>query len=201
MRHSIFQRLSRETLGAVYVEFLVAFLPVFTFFLCLIQLALLFAARLVVEHSATNGARAAAVVFGDDPASYDDEPINTLGGARRRAVRDAVIITLAPLVVSGSVADLKVMFPSTPGGDDPGEGAAIAPMTLEGPGMVRVRVEADVVCKIALANAIACGGIQSWISNKLTLGRRITMKTEAIFPYQGARYNYENNAAGGENGS
>jgi hypothetical protein len=191
------QRLRRDTRGAVHVEFLVAFLPVFVFFLCLVQVALLFAARLMVDHSAVNGARAAAVVLGDNPETYEGEPMNTLGKHRRRAVRDAVILTLAPLVLDGSVDGLKVTFPTTSGGEDQPMDAPIEPMTLRGAKMVRVQVEADVLCKIALANAIACTGFQSWVSSRLTFGRRVTMTSEAIFPYQGARYDYEDDAAGG----
>ena len=53
-------RWRRDVRGAVYVEFLIAFLPVYTMFLCLIQLGLLFTVRLVVDHAAENAARAAA---------------------------------------------------------------------------------------------------------------------------------------------
>jgi len=49
--------LRTNTRGAVYVEFLIAFLPVYVFFLCLIQLALIFSVRLVTEHAAVHGAR------------------------------------------------------------------------------------------------------------------------------------------------
>src|SRR5688500_719862 len=58
-------KLIRDRRGAVFVEFLIAFLPVQVFFLCLIQLAILYSVRLVTEHAAINGARAAAVVIGD----------------------------------------------------------------------------------------------------------------------------------------
>ena len=61
------------TSGAVFVEFLIAFLPVYVFFLCLVQLAILFAVSLVTEHAATSAARAAAVVIGDDASRYGQE--------------------------------------------------------------------------------------------------------------------------------
>lgn len=176
--------------GAVYVEFLIAFMPVFVFFLCLLQLALLSTSQLLVEHSAVQGARAAAVVFGDEPGPYGehgDDAVNALGAPRRRAVRDAVLVSLAPLVLDGSIAKVDVAFPreDTPGGKDQPENAPLEPMTNAGPGMIRVRVEADVVCKIAMANAIMCG-------RGARRGLRVTKASaESLYPYQGARYGYE----------
>ncbi|MBN9161690.1 MAG: hypothetical protein J0I07_12060 [Myxococcales bacterium] len=176
--------------GAVYVEFIIAFMPVFVFFLCLLQLALLFSSQLLVEHSAVQGARAAAVVFGDEPGPYGehgDDPVNALGASRRRAVRDAVLVSLAPLVLDGSIATVDVAFPheDAPGGKDQPENAPLEPITNAGPHMIRVRVEADVVCKIAMANAIMC-------NRGARPGLRVTKTAaESLYPYQGARYAYE----------
>ena len=93
----------RDRRGAIFVEFLIAFLPVQVFFLCLIQLAILFSVRLLTEHAAVNGARAAAVVIGDDGARYSNEGKNELieRGKRRDAVRAAVVLTLAPMILNG----------------------------------------------------------------------------------------------------
>ena len=44
--------LRSDTRGATYVEFLIAFIPVFLLFLGLIQAGLLYTATLVVTHSA-----------------------------------------------------------------------------------------------------------------------------------------------------
>ncbi len=63
--------LAEDRRGAVYVEFLVAFMPVFVTFLGIAQLADLYAARLVIEHAAVRTARAGAVVFPDDPRNYN----------------------------------------------------------------------------------------------------------------------------------
>jgi hypothetical protein len=67
----------RGTRGAVYVEFLLVFIPVFTLFLAVLQLGLMYAAKLVTQHAATTASRAAAVIVDDDPARYQ-------GGARGR---------------------------------------------------------------------------------------------------------------------
>ena len=60
--------------GAVFLEFLVAFLPIWTFALCTFQLALIARANLMVKHSADAAARSASVVLPDDPAEYGGEP-------------------------------------------------------------------------------------------------------------------------------
>ncbi len=63
--------LIQDRRGAAYVEFLLAFIPLFIMFLGMVQMALMYAADLVVQHSATTAARAAAVVIDDDPQYYD----------------------------------------------------------------------------------------------------------------------------------
>ncbi|MFW2389067.1 MAG: hypothetical protein ACN4G0_12070 [Polyangiales bacterium] len=60
--------------GVVFVEFLIAFVPIWTFFLCVLQLAFVAHADLVVKHSADSAARSASVVLPDDPNEYGGEP-------------------------------------------------------------------------------------------------------------------------------
>lgn len=72
--------LPRDERGAVYVEFLLAFLPVFLLFLAICQVGFLVAGRLVVSHAALVGARSAIVVLDDDPTLY--------GGAERNYLSD-----------------------------------------------------------------------------------------------------------------
>jgi TadE-like protein len=64
--------------GAVYVEFLIVFMPLFFLFLAVCQFALLAAARLIVQHAALSGARSAIVVLEDDPRRYGDAPRGSL---------------------------------------------------------------------------------------------------------------------------
>lgn len=177
--------LRRDTRGAVYVEFLIAFMPVFVFFLCLLQLALLFSAKLVVEHAAVSGARSAAVVFGDEPGPYNktSAQANVLSRGRQDTVRGAVLIALAPLILDDTVAAVGVLYPETSGGKSQSEDTRVT--GVMGSGMIRVRVEATVVCKIALANVIACVRL----GNSPLLVR--TIPAESVYPYQGARYVYE----------
>jgi hypothetical protein len=58
--------------GVIYVEVLVAIIPVLVFFFGLLQLALLYTSRLVVRHAAQRAVRSAVVVLEDDPKRFDD---------------------------------------------------------------------------------------------------------------------------------
>ena len=83
--------------GAVYVEFLIVFMPLFFLFLTVCQFALLAAARLVVQHAALSGARSAIVVLEDDPNHYGDAPRGSLSKGRT-AIAPSIERTLASLV-------------------------------------------------------------------------------------------------------
>lgn len=75
-------RIARDERGAVYVEFLIAFMPLFFLFLGICQLALLATARLVVQHAVLTGARTAIVVLEDEPSRYDGARRGVLSGGR-----------------------------------------------------------------------------------------------------------------------
>jgi hypothetical protein len=184
--------------GVVFVEFLIAFLPVYTFFLCLIQLALLFAVRLVTEHAAIDAARAAAVVIGDDPKRYNGEKINRLtvrGSARYEVVRDAALLSMAPLILNGFVHDVNLVFPAEerPGGPGRTGTLGFAPMNDSQVSKVRVRVEVQAECRIGIANRIACPLSFDFTHATDAIKIAIPMRqvnAEAVYPYQGARYDY-----------
>jgi hypothetical protein len=182
----------RSEHGAVFVEFLIVFMPVLTFFLCLLQLALLYMTRLVAEHAAVNAARAAAVVIGDEPKRYSNEPINQLriGGARYKAIRDAALISIMPLILDGTVDDLKVLFPAPDKPDGPARSGtqSYTPMDMANVSKVRVRIELQVNCKIGLANRILCRS--GLLNGVLALHPTKRVRAEAIYPYQGARYDF-----------
>jgi hypothetical protein len=191
-------KLERDEGGAVFVEFLISFLPVYVFFLCLIQSALLYSARLVTEHAATNAARAAAVVIGDRPSEYGNEPLNSLQerGRRWTSVRRAALLTLSPLIMSGLVQDVNVIFAPADQPDGPAQHGTLqlAPMTDRQVTKIRVRLEVEAVCRIGFASQIVCpswlsyAGIGSSVPNLLVPTRMV--RAEAIYPYQGARYAY-----------
>jgi len=69
----------RDERGVVYVEFLIAFIPLFFMFLAICQLALLAAAEAVVRHAAYSAVRSAVVVLEDSPKKFDNAPRGSLG--------------------------------------------------------------------------------------------------------------------------
>jgi hypothetical protein len=75
--------LRKNTDGAVYVEFLIVFIPFFIMVLGMMQIALMYAAHLAVQHAATTAARAAIVVFPDCEARYDGAAQNVVNGGGR----------------------------------------------------------------------------------------------------------------------
>lgn len=190
---TVAHRLLAHSEGAVFVEFLICFLPVYVFFLCLIQLGVLFAVRLLVEHAALSAARAAAVVIGDDPRRYGGEPLHRISerGRRQQSVRSAALLALAPLIANGTIQDVRVEFPPAeqPGGRARGGPVAFPPLQPLSVSKVRVRVEVDAACRIGFANRIACpllgGGLRSLIG-----APTLSIGAEAFYPYQGARYVY-----------
>jgi Flp pilus assembly protein TadG len=198
-RSSRLGRLRRDSRGAVFVEFLIAFLPVYVFFLCVVQLGLLFVVRLIVEHAAVNGARALAVVAGDDPKTYGgfEKELNRVNrnGRREEAVRNAVVLSLAPLILNGVVQKVDVIVPRAdqPDGAKQTGDLRFAPMGEKTVTKVRLRVEVDAACRLALAGPIACNNFTDYLDPLQKLNLRLPtqkVRAEAIFPYQGARYEY-----------
>jgi hypothetical protein len=162
------KNLLHDRRGAVYVEFLVAFVPLLLFFLSLVQLALLATGGLMVDHAAVVAARAAIVVLPDDPAFYGGAELNTPTGRRIEDIRRAARI---PLLAFEHDPMPEITFPTGAGGStsrfEPGD-------------IVRVRVTYDFPCRLPLGGALVClGG-----------GGRARLQSEAAMPNQGASYAY-----------
>ena len=87
----------RSTAGAVYVEFLIAFFPLFFFFLALVQFIFLETAHLITKHAAVKAVRAAAVVLADDPKYYGKVPVGSFTGARKIDIERAARVPLSAL--------------------------------------------------------------------------------------------------------
>ncbi len=75
--------LRQDTDGAIYVEFLIVFIPFFIMVLGIMQIALMYAAHLAVQHAAASAARSAIVVFPDCEYRYDGAPQNDVNGGGR----------------------------------------------------------------------------------------------------------------------
>jgi hypothetical protein len=176
--------------GSIYVEFLIAFLPFFIFFLCLWQLSILFYGQLMVDHAAFAAARAAAVVVAECPDVVGDTgpaTVNHLTDQRKTRIEAAAYIALAPLILDGTIGVSTdqpfVTYPTTPLALS-GTQVAYAPMT-NSLSNIRVRVNATLICKIAIANEIECGSFLALLPHEKSL------HGEAVFPFQGASYTYQ----------
>ena len=89
------QPLVHSQRGAVYVEFLIAFLPTFILYLGVTEIALLYTSKLLVTRAATVAARAAVVVLPDDVRYYEDgTEQNKISGDRLKLIEDAAGIAL-----------------------------------------------------------------------------------------------------------
>ena len=154
--------LIRSKTGGVYVEFLIAFLPIFFFFLGLVQLAFVQTANLVVKHAATKAVRAAVVVLPDDPQLYGGVPVGSFSGSQQSDIERAAQIPLATLgVLEAATAKITV---------DPAY-SRNAPLTA--------KVEYQYHCKVPWGRFVVCG-----LSNFKKISGQATMTA------QGALYEY-----------
>jgi Flp pilus assembly protein TadG len=196
-RHGTVRDLAKSEGGAVYVEFLIAFLPFLVFFMCLWQVSILYYAKLMVDHAAFSAARAAAVIVSEPPARVGDSGDTTVGqltDARKSLVASSVYIALAPLIIDGTIGgDLTPEFPpgDTPGGANQTGTVTYAPMTGTTVANIRVRVKATFICRIAFANVILCGSGLSALGLGSFVPPNLPIVSEAVFPYQGASYAYQ----------
>lgn len=154
--------LAADRRGAVYVEFLVAFLPVFFFFLSLVQFTFLQGANLVVKHAATTAVRAAIVVLHDDPSHYDDVPTGRATGKRREDIERAARIPLAVLGVRPDALKLEMAE------------------SFERDAQVTVKLEYRYRCQVPWGRSVVC----SFLTNERTL------RAEATMPNQGVAWRY-----------
>jgi hypothetical protein len=90
--------LTRDERGVVFVEHLIAYLPVVFFFLATWQLLELCAAHLILKRAASAAARAAVVVLPDDPAFYGGAAKDTFTGKRKEDIElsAAMILGTSP---------------------------------------------------------------------------------------------------------
>jgi Flp pilus assembly protein TadG len=157
--------------GAVYVEFLIVFLPLFVMFMSLVQLAFVEIANLATKHAAVGACRAAIVVLPDNPQYYSKTEINQATGDRLDAIKAAAKARLLAVSVNPKV---DVTFPSGVAGTD-------NKTSFNAGDTVRVQLAFDYPCRIPIGSRFVC--------NFLTLHK--TLKAEAAMPLQSASYKYE----------
>ena len=162
---------ARGSKGAVYVEFLITFLPMFCFFLCLVQFCFLNIASFMVKHAAEMTARAAIVVIPDDPKEYGGVPVGQVQGKRKDEIERAAWTILAPL--KGTKNDLSIDMKSSYTRDE----------------MVEVKITFDYVCGIPFGKFIVCDGDYGNRWNGLIVDK-YKLTGQASLPNQGADYTY-----------
>lgn len=181
--------LASDARGVVMLEFLIAFVPVLVLFLGAVQLALLSAAELVVQHAAIAGARSAAVVLDDDLARYENAARGDLLGARAQAISRAVLHPLSTLAASVPEAT-TVAFPVAPSSPQ------LATDFAEDAETVTVRVTHLARCVVPIARALGCEPFTPPDGSPQQRIKRL--QAEATMPRFGARYPYPSERAGGD---
>ena len=154
-------KLVRDQRGAVFVEQLIAYMPVMFFFMATWQLIDMCAAHLILQRAASAAARAAVVVLPDDPAFYDGVAKDTFAGKRKEDIElaAAMILAASPHFTS----DFKVEVPSG----------------LKGSAPLTATVKAKFFCFAGWVSLV-CGptGVRE-------------LSAKSIYAYQGAAYSYE----------
>jgi hypothetical protein len=158
----------RGTEGAIYVEFLLAFMPLFVLFLGIVQLFDLDVTWIIANHAAQLAARTAVVVLPDDPSYYDGAEVNHPTGKRRDAIRSAA---MQALKAARSATEVRLTFPESAGGG--GDKTA-----LQRDDLVRVHLDVRFQCRVPLVSKMVCPN-----------GPRV-LATEAAMPLQGAEFTY-----------
>lgn len=151
----------RRVAGAVYVEFLIAFLPIFFFFLALVQLIFVQTANLITKHAAVKAARAAVVVLPDDPKHYGGVPVGSFSGQRKSDIEHAARIPLGTMGLEALTA--KVTMDGAYGRD----------------AIVKIKLEFLYHCEVPWGRFVVCG-----------LSNHKKILAEAAMPNQGADYEY-----------
>jgi Flp pilus assembly protein TadG len=154
----------RNKKGAVMVEFIIAFMPIITIFLVLVEVSRYSMAKMAMEHAAGVSARACSVIqtpqnqgidkVDGDPATdvqkAGQTALNVWTGNNKIGSKNAVLLS-----------NVKVTCdpPAGPTGTD------------------EAKVEADYHCRVPLAGRLVCG-----------FSKKTTIKTMARMGHQGAKY-------------
>jgi hypothetical protein len=169
----------RDARGVVMLEVVIAFMPVFVLFLGTVQLALLGAAQLVVQHAAICGARSASVVIDDDPRFYG-APRNELwrapgkDGPRLAAIRRAVHAPLVAIAPDASVVRTLLGAPAERASVESALGASSS---------ARFDVESARYLPVAAALAFPLEpGSDAVAGNHFDLADRVSVRVSYLLP-------------------
>ena len=112
-----------------------SFLPVFCFFLSLVQYTVLYLVQLMVKHGAEQTVRAAIVVIHDDPQYYGGAPVGQVSGKRKSEIERA-----AKYMLGGTEGEIRVLLNSSYSRDE----------------MVTLKLELDYPCIIPFGRWTVC---------------------------------------------
>lgn len=155
------RKLRDATDGAVLVEYLIALLPVLTFFLATWQLIELSTGNLILKRAASAAARAAIVVLPDDQSFYAGAPVNRFVGLRKSDVESAAR-SILDIAGPGRFTNVRV---------------EISPAEPSGNVVLTTTVTADFRCFAGWVSFV-CGGSSR------------TLSARSTHVYQGAPYQY-----------
>jgi hypothetical protein len=158
----------RSTAGAVYVEYIIAIVPMLTLFWGMMQLNGLFLADLVARHAAVNAVRA-AIVCDSDEKPQDEGTLEGAGGCSYEAAK-------------ATLSAVKSFAP--PGGTDPDFTVKVDGASTDGNAPVTVTLNANYHCQVPLVAGFVCGLVEGSGVATATLTRK------AALPNQGAGYSF-----------
>ena len=155
---------ARDQRGAIFIETVMALVPVLLMFALACQLIDFYVHELIAQRAAAAAVRAAVVVLPDAGVHYgdpDDRLLDRFAGERKRAVEAAA---LAVLLAYPRFAPLSVRL-------------AVNGRVARG-ATLRLTLETDYRCVLPNVRLL-CG-----------FDRKMTLRAEARLAYQGARYAY-----------
>lgn len=161
----------RSTKGALYVEFLIVFMPMFCFFLCLVQFMYLEIASILVKHAAVMATRAAIVVLPDNPDDEGGAPVGSNSGGRKEAIQKAAESCLRTLDSAPGAVQIQMQS------------------SYERDELVEVNLTYDYKCKVPFGKIIVCEGNpgEAWWNG---FPQYRPLYGKAALPNQGADYHY-----------
>jgi hypothetical protein len=154
------KQLVRGTRGAVLAEFIIAFMPIMTIFMCMVELIHYFTMREIVYHAASATARACAVI--DDPNGLQPggAAINGPQDDARKAGEWALNPWKDNYLLTNVEVSCKNEEPKDPYGEDTGH------------------IKATYHCVVPIAKNMVCPGG----------GSTKIIDVTSSFPHQGAKY-------------
>jgi hypothetical protein len=160
--------------GAVYVEFLIIFLPILLFFLFIMHISFLYAGKIGLLHAAGRTARSAVVILDDDPDRYD-------GQERRNLTFSGNCGQYSPATMMGKLATAASAGTAPPAGNANCDGGPRA-AAVRSVAAAAMAPYAPAIHRLVLSNA--GGGMAGNAVGKLIYGAVATAVTFPTAPGQ-----------------